>query len=346
MLQFQYMRQFRPSLKQILLGGLGSGIGILGVLFAVAVYVVELIIHPKKAMFGDSYTFSPYELDLPAEEVVFPPHYGDYQVRGWYIPRPNATTTILVCPGYRTGMSDVLGISALLWKAGHNILAFEYYGHGKVVGRSVTLGFREINDFHGAVAYAKERDPQVRLGVIAYSMGAAVAIMSCARNTDVEALVLDSAFATHHSAVDYNFRQVFHLPSAPFVWLADYLLWWRAGYRFSQVEPLRDITRIAPRPVLLIHSLKDSIVDPHDASLLYDAAGEPKELWLVPGVDHCGAYFADRAAYTAKVTGFFERYLKNSSRLHLVEQAPGEPGEAETTGSDSSSLDEHLSEAS
>jgi len=126
MLQFQYIRQFRPSLKQILLGGLGSGIGILGVLFAVAVYLVELIIHPKKAVFGDSYTFSPYELDLPAEEVVFPPRYGDYQVRGWYIPRPNATTTILVCPGYRTGMSDVLGISALLWKAGHNNLAFEY----------------------------------------------------------------------------------------------------------------------------------------------------------------------------------------------------------------------------
>lgn len=346
MLQFQHIKHFHPSLKKILIGGLGSGIGLLGVLFAVAAYVVEMITHPKKAMFGDSYTFSPYELDLPAEEVVFPPRSGDYQVRGWYIPRPGAATTILVCPGYRTELSNVLGMSALLWKAGHNVLAFEYYGHGKVVGRPVTLGYREINDFLGAVAYAKGRDPQVRLGVVAYSMGAAVAIMSCARNTDVEALVLDSSFATHHSAVDYNFRHIFHLPSAPFVWIADYLLWWRAGYRFSQVEPLRDIARIAPRPILLIHSLKDSIVDPHDASLLYAAAGEPKELWFVPGVDHCGAYFADRATYTAKVIGFFERHLKNSPRLHLVEQAPAERGKTETAGSASTHLDAHLSEAS
>ena len=346
MLQFQHIRHFRPTFKQILIGGVGSGIGILGVLFAVAAYVVEMITHPKKAMFGDSYTFSPYEFDLPAEEVVFPPRYGDYQVRGWYIPRPGATTTILVCPGYRTEMSNVLGMSALLWKAGHNVLAFEYYGHGKVVGRSVTLGFREINDFLGAVAYAKERDPRARLGVVAYSMGAAVAIMSCARDTSVEALVLDSAFATHRSAVDYNFRHVFHLPSAPFVWIADYLLWWRAGYRFSQVEPLRDIGRIAPRPIMLIHSLKDSIVDPHDASLLYAAAGEPKELWLVPAEDHCGAYFTDRATYTAKVIGFFELHLTNSPHLHLVEQAPTGQAKAEKARSPSPHLDAHLPEAS
>ncbi len=326
MLQFAHIRQFRPLLKQILIGGLGSGIGILGVLFAVAAYLVEVIIHPKKPVFTDLYTFSPYELGLPAEEVIIPPRYGDYRVRGWYIPHPNAITTILVCPGYRSGMSDVLGMSALLWKAGHNILAFEYYGHGKAVGTSVTLGFREINDFLGAVAYAKKRDPQARLGVIAYSMGAAVAIMGCARNTDVAALVLDSPFATHRSAVDYNFRHVFHLPSAPFIWIADYLLWWRAGYRFSQVEPLRDIARIAPRPILLIQGLKDTIVDPHDASLLYAAAAEPKELWLVPAVDHCGAYFRDRVTYTVKVTDFFNLHLKNSPHLLLLENASNEPG--------------------
>src|SRR5260370_6979178 len=290
MLQFQQIRHFRPSIKKILIGGLGSGIGLWGVLFAVAVYVVEMITHPKKAMFGDSYTFSPYELDLPAEEVVFPPGSGDYGVGGWYIPRPGAATTILVCPGYRTELSNVLGMSALLWKAGHNVLAFEYYGHGKVVGRSVTLGFREINDFLGAVAYAKGRDPQVRLGAVAYSMGAAVAIMSCARNTDVEALVLDSSFATHRSAVDYNFRHIFHLPSAPFVWIADYLLWWRAGYRFSQVEPLRDIARIAPPPILLIHSLKDSIVDPHHPSLLYAPPADPPTLSFLPSAHHPHPY--------------------------------------------------------
>lgn len=302
-----------PSPKQILFGGLGGSVGILGVLFAVAVYIVELITRPKRlTTFVDLYTFTPFELDLPAEEVTFPPLYGDYQVSGWYIPHPQVTTTIIVCPGYRSRRSDVLGLCAHLWKAGHNVLVFEYYGHGAVVGKPVTLGYREINDFLGAVAYAKQRAPETRLGVVGYSMGASVAIMACARTKDVKALVADSAFATHKSVVEYGFHRIFHLPFAPFDWITDFVLWWRAGYHFNQVEPLRDIHRIAPRPVLIIHSVKDSIVNPDDAKLLYAAAGDPKKLWLVAGAEHCGAYFADRVAYTNKVIGFFDLYLKQS----------------------------------
>src|SRR6266487_2396458 len=157
------------------------------------------------------------------------------------ISHTRATSTLLVCPGYRSRMADFLGIGAHLWRDGYNVLVFEYYGHGIEVSTPVTLGYREINDFLGAVAYAKERAPQNHLGALSYSMGAAVAIMSSARNTDVEALVVDSSFATHRGVVKYNFHRTFHLPSAPFAWIADYMLWWRAGYRFHQVEPLRDI---------------------------------------------------------------------------------------------------------
>lgn len=319
MLEPEHIRQFHLSPKHIMLGGLGGGIGIVGIMFAVALYIVQALTHPKKFKFRDFHTLSPFELDLPAEAVVFSPLSGDYEVSGLYIPRSQATTTILICPGHRSGMSDVLGGASHLWKAGHTILVFEYYGYGMEVGESVTLGYREINDFLGAVAYAKERAPGTRLGVMAYSMGAAVAIMSCARNDDVEALVVDSAFATHRSVVDYNFRHVFHFTSAPIAWLADYLLWWRAGYRFHQVEPLREIGRIAPRPILIIHGAKDSRVDPHDAVLLYAAAGEPKELWLVADCDHCGTYFSDRSVYTKKVIDFFNLHLKGS-RSAVVEQ--------------------------
>jgi fermentation-respiration switch protein FrsA (DUF1100 family) len=276
----------------------------------------------------DSYFFSPYELDLPAEVVTFPPLHGEHMISAWYIPYEQATTTILLCPGYRTRKSDLLGLCAHLWKAGHNVLVFDYYGHGTEVGTPVTLGYREINDFLGAVAYAKERAPQNRLGVAAYSMGAAVAIMSFARCNDVEALVVDSSFATHTSVIDYNIRRATPIPSAPILWIADYLLWWRAGYRFRQVEPLRDIGRISPRPILIIHGGKDSLVDPRDATLLYEAAKEPKELWIVPEADHCGAYFADRKVYTQKVIDFFDLYLKNSrTRLQLVENVSSEQAE-------------------
>jgi fermentation-respiration switch protein FrsA (DUF1100 family) len=312
MFDLQQVRFPHPSLKQIVLGSLGGSVGILGAVVAVGLYIVETLIHPKRiASFIDLYTFSPFELNLPAEEITFAPLYGDYQVSGWYIPHPQATTTVIVCPGYRGRRSDVLGVCGPLWKAGHNVLVFEYYGHGSVVGKPITLGYREINDFLGAVVYAKQRAPQARLGAIGYSMGGSVAIMAAARTTEVEALVVDSAFATHKGVIGYAVHRTLHLPFALFEQITDFLLWWRAGYHFSQVEPLRDIHRIAPRPILIIHGLKDTVVDPRDAPLLYEAAGDPKELWLLPDVDHCGAYFDDRVAYVERIVNFFDSSLKN-----------------------------------
>ncbi len=318
-----HIRFPRPSLKQIFVGSLGGSIGVVSVLLGVAAYIVNTLTRPKRIdNFSDMYTFTPFELNLPAEEVTFPSLHAEHQVTGWYIAHPEATATILVCPGYRGRRSDVLGMSGQLWKAGYNVLAFEYYGHGTVVGERVTLGYREMNDFLGAVAYAKQRAPQNRLGAVGYSMGASIAIMATARTPEIEALVADSGFATHRSAIEYSVRRTIHLPFAPFDWLTDFLLWLRAGYHFNQVEPLRDIGRIAPRPVLIIHGLKDSLVNPEDAKLLYAAAKEPKELWLDPNADHCGIYFEDRQKYIDRVIGFLDRNLRgnvSSTQAHLSE---------------------------
>lgn len=321
MSQMPNFRLSHHSLKRLLFGGLSGGIGLAGVLFAVSLYIVESLIRPKKYKNRiETYKFSPFELDLPAEEIVFPPTTGDYQVDGWFFRQPGATTTIVICPGYRSDKADVLGISAHLWKAGHNVLAFEYHGHGQEVGKPITLGYQEIHDFLGAITFAKERTPGTRIGVVAYSMGAAIAIMAAARCEDIEALVADSAFATHASVVDYNFRRIFRVPSPPVYWMTDNLLWLRAGYHFNQVEPLREIPKIAPRPTLIIHGGKDTIVNPMDATLLYNAAQEPKELWFLPNADHCGAYFDDRPAYVKKITDFFDLNLKHVPRLQLVDR--------------------------
>jgi fermentation-respiration switch protein FrsA (DUF1100 family) len=294
----------------LLVGSLG-GLGLIGLVIAgVAWVLVETITRPKKPNPFGHYTISPFELGLPVENVTFAPRTGHHLVSGWYLPAPGATATILVSPGYRTRKTQVIGVVNFLWRAGFHVLAFEYYGHGASGGVPVTLGYREKVDFLGALAYARQRAPESRIGVLAYSMGAAIAILCAADHPEIEAVISDSAFATHTSAVRYNLRRTLHLPAAPFLWVGDHLLHLRAGYRFHQVEPLRAIARLAPRPVLLIHGGRDTIVDPHDAALLYRAAQDPKTLWIVPQADHCGAYFEDREKYVGRVVGFFKKHLK------------------------------------
>jgi putative redox protein len=45
-------------------------------------------------------------------------------------------------------------------------------------------------------------------------------------------------------------------------------------------------SRLAPRPILIIHGEKDDVVEPADAKLIYEGAGQPKELVYIPGADH------------------------------------------------------------
>jgi dipeptidyl aminopeptidase/acylaminoacyl peptidase len=310
-------------LRSLLVGALSALLFVGLAIGVVAWYMVDTLIRPKKTNAFARETISPFELGLPIENVTFGSRTGHHQVSGWYLTAPGATATILVCPGYRTRKTQVLAVVNFLWRAGFSVLAFEYYGHGDVGGVPVTLGYREREDFLSALAYARMRAPENRIGVLAYSMGAAIALLCGADHPEIEAIVADSAFASHRSAVSYNLRRTLHLPAAPFLWVGDWLLLVRAGYRFHQVEPLRAIAHIAPRPLLLIHGSRDQMVDPRDAGLLYRAAQGHKQLWMVPQADHCGAYFADRERYIRRIVTFFDTHLTGSHSTDAEETPPG-----------------------
>lgn len=303
-----------PVLFALLGGSLVISLGSLLMLGGLASYIVHTLTHPQRR--AAPYPEPERVLNLPAERVSFPALSDRHQVYGFYIARPGATTTIVLSPGYRRGLKDILEMCKPLWDAGHQVLAFEYHGHGGVVGIPITLGYREIDDFLGAIAYLKQRDPSTHIGAMGYSMGAAVTLMGAARTQDVEAVVADSAFASSWSAVELAVHRAFRLRCRLPGWLltllystTDLLLWWRAGYRFHQVEPYQDVAKIAPRPLLFIHGTNDAIVSLENAKRLYEAAHFPKQLWLIEGAKHTKGYLVDRPTYHRQVLTFFEYAL-------------------------------------
>ena len=73
------------------------------------------------------------------------------------------------------------------------------------------------------------------------------------------------------------------------------------------------VARIAPRPLLLVHGEKDTMVRLEEAESLYANAGDPKELHVVPGINHAEVYEPRNpevyAGVMAKLLEFYRAHL-------------------------------------
>lgn len=304
---------WRQARRAVMGVGLAAGGALLGGA-GIGYYVANELTRPAHPTPSDDYVFSPFETGADFEDITFPSERDGRRVRGWWLSRPETNRVVVCCPGYRGNRWQLVGIGTALWRAGFNVLLFDYPGHGMDLGRRVTLGYYEVGDFLGALDYVEQRLPSARVGALGYSMGGAVAILGTARRPEVRALVADSAFARHTDVVAQAIQNTIRLPVGPlFASITDVFLPLLAGYHHADVAPIASVARICPRPLLIIHGTQDTTVPEEHAHLLFEAAGEPKEIWLGEGAAHCGTYFLDRAAYVRRVSAFFERNLGAAS---------------------------------
>ena len=284
-----------------------GGIVLSGAL-SIAAYTARSLNTPRRKSEMDGFTFTPWEVQVPYESVEFVTEDG-VTIRGWWFPRQESNQVVVGCTGHKGVKSDLLGIGSGLWRAGNNVLLFDFRGCGESDAASPSLAHNELPDARAAVLYAQRRLPGARLGLIGYSMGAAVAILVAATDSSIRAVVADSSFLGMREVVGHAFTR-FRLPPLPMLGLTDTVNRWRYGYRFAAVRPLDVVRRVSPRPILLIHGEDDRIVPVEHARHLYDVAGESKELWITAGTPHCGTYFDNREHYVRKVSDFFDRGLQ------------------------------------
>ena len=275
-----------------------------GVLAGVAAYAARRISGPTPLQRRNlTYTFTPFETGVAHEAITFAAADG-VRISGWWLPRPESTRVVIGCHGHRGSKDELLGIGSGLWRAGMNVLVFDFRGRGASDDSVCSLAYHEVADLRGAVQYAVDRLPAASIGVIGYSMGAAVSLLAAADEPRIKAVVADSSFAVMRDVVAHAITRR-RLPTRPVLALADRFTHRQYGYRFDSVRPVDAIAHIAPRPVMLVHGANDTMITPRHAYQLYHAAQSPKELWLVSGVEHCGAYFLDRAHYVERMARFF-----------------------------------------
>lgn len=256
----------------------------------------------------------PSERGAPYEDVSFLTDDG-IRLSGWLVlperPRP-VMPAIILCHGQGANRSDFTDLAVALSRRGYLVLAFDFRAHGESAGRRSSLGYLEQRDIEAAQRFlVLRRDvDKDRIGIFGFSMGGAAAIMASARTGAFKAVVADSAFASLRDQARTAISGFYHLPTFPFLHAAElgYALYFQIPV--SRVSPEAVIGRIAPRPVLVIAGDGDDLIPVEDGRRLFRAAGEPKELWVIPVAGHGYTVAAAGEAYDERVAEFFDRYLR------------------------------------
>lgn len=251
-------------------------------------------------------------IDATVEEIVFHTRDG-VTLRGWYLAHKAARDVLVICHGFAMNRHELLDLARALHGGGHAVLLFDFRAHGTSGGSRTTIGYREAGDIIAAIAYLRTR-PELAalpLGVAGISMGAAAALLAAAREPQIGAVAADSSFTALTDTALGSLRALCHaalVPLGPLILRFGELL---TSAKLAANRPIDAMAIIAPRPVLIIHDTKDTFIPVRNAFALYDAASEPKELWVRPGRGHASLWACCAAEYAERLDRFFTNALSS-----------------------------------
>ncbi len=252
---------------------------------------------------------SPAEFDLSFEEVSFLT--ADHmQLRGWWIPSPASTRTVILLHGYAGSMDPDIRYAPPLHKAGYNVLMFDFRAHGRSSGRITSLGALESRDVHAAIDFADAKGSQ-HIGLLGFSMGGRAAVLAAPYPPIIKAVISDGSPARLVTAITRNLL----LRKIPPVlsWLLARMILIGAslltGVNLSRNDLHRAAANLSGTPVLYIHGGLDRYTTPQELNRLMQLAGPRARLWSVPEAKHRNIEDTRPDEYIEQVLSFLEENL-------------------------------------
>jgi len=216
---------------------------------------------------------------------------------------------VILAHGVRSNRTGMVERARFLRDAGYSVILFDAQAHGESPGEHITFGYLEARDAQGAVAFARSQFPGEKVGYIGVSQGGAAALLGSSP-LPVQALVLESVYPTLREAVVD--RIAIRLgPIAPI--LAPLLLMQvrsRLGVSAEAIAPIEGIHHIEA-PLLLIAGDQDRHTRIEESRRLFDAAPEPKTLWIIQGASHEDLHHFTPREYEQRVLDFLARAFES-----------------------------------
>lgn len=252
----------------------------------------------------------PDQYKLPFENVYFKTEDG-VQIKGWFIPNPSSDKTIILMHGWGMNRGDVFKNTYFLHDLGYNLMYFDFRALGESGGTVSSIGYLEVKDLQAAIQFLKDTRPFAceKIGLYGLSMGGMVAICEAAQNPEIKCVVAEASY--------YSFRRVVSrwawvhnkVPYFPLMPIVLHYMRLNLAANPERYSPKYNIPKIAPRPVFIIHGRYDNLVPAAQAKMLFKCAGEPKEIWLVPGAKHNKCAEVGGYEYKQRLADFYKKYL-------------------------------------
>ena len=222
------------------------------------------------------------------------------RLSAWYTP-PRKGAVILLAHGYGDNRPE--WVHALLAKKGYGVLAWDARAHGESDGEVSTIGYLEVLDVRAALDYVLAQPDINHIGAWGGSMGGATLIRAAADFPEIEAIFIDSAFASLDEEFD------FLVPYPVINPLAKLIAEMQTGIPLDEINPLNDISQISPRPVYIVHGTGDTVAPPDAGEKLFNAANEPRFLWVEEDAAHLSIHLVNERRYQRRLIGFFDEWL-------------------------------------
>lgn len=252
---------------------------------------------------------SPAGHGLPFEDVTVTSPDG-LKLVGWFVPSGNGAV-IIMQHGYKSDREEMLNEAAMMHRHGYGILLTTVRAHDHSDGETITFGMNEVNDMEAWYRYMLTRDDvdPDRIGILGNSYGGMLAIQYASVNENIKAVVANSAFSSLNDTVSTSVTYFTDLPAFPFAPLIVFWAEQETGFKLEDVDATKWIAQISPRPVFLMQGGADVVISAESGRRLYDAAGEPRELWFEPDLGHVDFDSDMPGEFERRVAQFFDTYL-------------------------------------
>lgn len=250
---------------------------------------------------------------IPPEEVKFRTS-DNLEISGWFISSKNSDKVLILVHGLNSNRTSEFAdrfteFGSTMQKQGFSILMIDLRGHGLSSDSRLTFGITERRDVIAGVNWVKQKGFKPnKIGVLGVSMGSASVIGAAAENPDISAIVVDSCYAEVYPIIQKHWQTASGLPE---IFLPSTMMFGQlwTGYDLTSSKPVNEIGRIAPRPVLIIHSAIDPYTTVENARQL-KAAYPSAEYWETRAKEHAGSYSSNPKNYVDKVAAFYNQSLK------------------------------------